>query len=203
MFAELTSFIESSVSSLLTSKPLLAVVFVFLIIFCETGLVVTPFLPGDSLLFILGALLSLLSLKFVFLFIFALSLAAILGNIINYSIGKYVGSKIISKGWINPEYLTRTENFYKKHGAKTIFISRFFPIIRTIAPFVAGFGKMDFRKFFVYNILGGISWILIFLLGGYFFGSIPFIKENLSIVMFIIIIVSIIPAIIHFIKSKS
>lgn len=203
MLSELSSFIEGSISTLLVNNPFWAIGLVFIIIFCETGLVITPFLPGDSLLFILGALVSSIHINLLFLFIILLSVAAILGNTVNYTIGRYVGEKVLSRGWIKKDYLLRTENFYRKYGAKTIIFSRFIPVIRTISPFVAGIGKMDSRKFMIFNFIGGFSWVIIFLIGGYFFGNIPLVKENLSLAMLFIILISIIPAIIHIIKSKS
>ncbi|VVB80670.1 SNARE associated Golgi protein [uncultured archaeon] len=195
--------ISEVIGSLLMSYPAQAISLIFLLIFCETGLVVTPFLPGDSLLFILGALLSAIKLWQIIVLIIFLSTAAILGNIINYSIGKYLGSVILSKKWIKKEYLKRTEKFYKKYGVKTIILSRFIPVVRTIAPFVAGLGKMNARKFILFNIIGGFLWVSIFIFGGYFFGSIPLVKNNLSLLMLLIIIISIIPALIHYLKSKS
>jgi membrane-associated protein len=175
----------------------------FMIIFCETGLVVTPFLPGDSFLFALGALGKSLNLPFAYIL---LVIAAILGNTTNYLIGKFIGDKILSfKKFriIKPEHLEKTHAFYEKHGGKAIILSRFFPIIRTFAPFVAGAGKMSFVKFSVFNMIGGISWITAFILLGVFFGNIPAVKENFTFVIIGIVGVSFLPAAITFIKSRT
>ena len=177
---------------------------IFLIIFCETGLVVTPFLPGDSLLFALGSFAATGSLKLSLLLIL-LSLAAILGNTVNYSIGCLLAPKILQRQkikFIKQEYIDRTHQFYEKYGGKTIIITRFIPIIRTFAPFLAGVGTMSYLKFFSYNVIGGILWVLSFTLGGYFFGNLPIVKENFSLVILMIIILSILPAIIEIVKAK-
>jgi membrane-associated protein len=176
----------------------------FFIIFLETGFVVTPFLPGDSLLFAIGSFAALGSLD-VRLLIVSLSIAAIAGDTVNYWIGNFTGPKVFSKGksrFLNKEYLLRTHRFYEKYGGKTIVLARFIPIIRTFAPFVAGIGSMMYSRFIVYNITGGIAWVLIFVLGGYFFGNIPFVKKNFSLVIFAIIIISVLPAIIEFLRSR-
>lgn len=177
----------------------------FLIIFCETGLVVTPFLPGDSLLFAAGALAVTTSLHVVATFIL-LTIAAIAGNTTNYWIGYYVGPRVFHKKnvrFLNREYLDRAHRFYEKYGAKTIIFARFIPIIRTFAPFVAGIGSMTLRRFMAYNISAGIAWVGIFLFGGYFFGNIPAVKRHFTLVIFAIIIVSGLPPIIEFVRSKS
>ena len=176
----------------------------FVIIFMETGFVVTPFLPGDSLLFAAGAIaanpsepLNLLPL------ILLLILAAVLGDNVNYYIGRFFGTKIYDKNYrmIKREYIDRTHLFYEKHGGKTIIIARFMPIIRTFAPFVAGVGTMTFTRFFLFNIVGGILWVILFCMSGFFFGSIPFVKNNFSIVILLIIFVSLLPMIIAFLKN--
>lgn len=170
----------------------------FFIVFSETGLVVTPFLPGDSLLFAVGALSSRGFLCPWNSFIL-LSLAATLGNTLNYHIGRFVGPKVFSKEksiFFNKKYLHITHAFYEKHGAKTIIIARFLPIIRTFAPFVAGIGKMRYPKFQIYNILSSIIWNSSFIWTGYFFGNIPFVKQNFSIFIIGIIVVSVILSII-------
>ena len=174
----------------------------FLIIFCETGLVLTPFLPGDSLLFVAGAFASKGSFN-VFL-LFALFLAsAILGDSVNYYIGYYFGEHVFDK-WklFKKEHLEKTKNFYEKHGVKTILFARFIPIVRTFAPFVAGVGKMHYRKFIFYNIFGGLLWISLFLFGGYFFGQLEWVKHNMTILIFMIIFISLIPVIIEYFKHK-
>jgi membrane-associated protein len=178
----------------------------FLIIFCETGLVVTPFLPGDSLLFVAGALAALPSNSLsIWLLILILTVAAILGDSINFEIGKFFGEKLFS----NPDskvfkrsYLEKTHHFYEKHGGKTIILARFVPIVRTFAPFVAGMGKMSYKYFISYNVIGGIFWIAIFLLLGYFVGNIPWIQSNLSVLVIVIIFVSILPAVFEVVKEK-
>jgi len=178
----------------------------FLIIFCETGLVVTPFLPGDSLLFAAGALTALPGspIKIVWLF-FLLAAAAILGDTANYWIGKKIGPKVFNREKsriFKKEYLDRTHQFYEKYGAETIILARFVPIVRTFAPFVAGIGKMSYGRFLAYNIVGGIAWVAIFLFGGHFFGNIPFVKKNFSLVIFAIIAISMIPAAWEFFRHR-
>jgi membrane-associated protein len=176
----------------------------FIIIFAETGLVVTPFLPGDSLLFALGTLAALGSIDVLWLFVI-LSAAAILGDSANYAIGKYFGAMILKRegAWfLKKEHIDRTHRFYEKYGAKTIVIARFVPIVRTFAPFIAGVGKMTYMKFFSYNVIGGLLWVTLFVFGGYFFGNIPVIKRNFSLVIFAIIIISIMPAVIEVLKER-
>lgn len=178
----------------------------FLIVFCETGLVATPFLPGDSLLFALGALAATpgtaLELKWLMA---TLITAGILGDSVNYSIGKYLGPKVFREKsrWFRRDYLLRTEAFYEKHGGKTIVIARFMPIFRTFAPFVAGIGRMKYRRFVLFNVTGAISWVVAFLLGGYFFGNIPSVKQNFHIVILGIIVVSLIPACVEYLRARS
>lgn len=179
-------------------------VVLFCIIFAETGFVVTPFLPGDSLLFVAGAF-SATGAFHPLILAGSLMLAAILGDSINYTIGKYSGARMIHAKRIHffkQEHLDRAHNFYKKHGGKTIVIARFIPIIRTFAPFVAGMVHMDYSRFLIYNICGGILWVGIFVFGGYFFGNIPVVKENLSVVVLIIVIVSILPGILQFFRKR-
>jgi len=176
----------------------------FLIIFCETGLVVTPILPGDSLLFAVGtfAALGSLNLKWT---IILLSVAAILGDTINYWIGAILGPKVFNyenSKIFRKEYIDKTHQYYEKYGGLTIILARFIPIIRTFAPFVAGIGKMSYFKFFSYNVIGGIGWIILLVLSGYFFGNIPIIKKNFTIVIMAIIVISILPGITEFIRHK-
>jgi membrane-associated protein len=177
----------------------------FLIIFAETGFVVTPILPGDSLLFAAGAIIAKpetgLNIFFAFLL---LAIAAVLGDLVNYHIGKAVGHKAFSGKirFLKAEYLQRTQEFYKKHGGKTIIYARFIPIVRTFAPFVAGIGTMTYRRFAAYNVIGGIAWVGIFLFLGYFFGGIPVIRQNFTYVIFAIIIVSVLPPIIEVFRNK-
>ena len=175
-----------------------------LVIFCETGLVVTPFLPGDSLLFATGTFAAIpesnLSIYFLLLL---LSIAAIAGDTLNYWIGFRTGDKAftIKSRWIKKEYLERTQRFFEKHGGKTIFLARFVPIIRTFAPFVAGIGKMRYGYFIFYNIFGGLTWVFLLTLGGYYFGNLPFVRKNFSMVIIAIIFISFLPIAIEGYKS--
>jgi membrane-associated protein len=176
----------------------------FLVIFIETGLVIMPFLPGDSLLFAAGAFASLKSLN-IFILLIIFSLAAILGDSVNYWMGKKFGRKLFTKEkskFFNKSHLEKTEKFYEKYGAKTIILARFIPIIRTFAPFVAGMGTMKYPRFLVYNIIGGICWVFLFVLVGYFFGNVPLVKQNFSMVIIAIILISVIPILISLINSR-
>ncbi len=176
----------------------------FLIIFMETGLVVTPFLPGDSLLFGAGALAGRGSLEFWYLFVL-LGAAAIIGDTVNYWVGKFFGPKMVRgehPKLIKKEHLDRTHAFFEKYGGKTIILARFVPIVRTIAPFVAGIGAMTYSKFIAYNIIGGIAWMAICLSAGYFFGQHPFVKKHFSLVVLAIIFLSILPGIIEYLRHR-
>jgi membrane-associated protein len=175
----------------------------FGVIFAETGLVFTPFLPGDSLLFAAGTIAALGALNVHLLFIL-LALAAVLGNTTNYWIGSYLGHKLVEKNTrlLNKEYLEKTHRFFEKHGGKTIVITRFMPIIRTFAPFVAGMGAMAYSRFFFFNLAGGVLWCASFVYGGYFFGNLPFVKNNFSFVVIAIIFISLLPGIIEFARHK-
>lgn len=169
-------------------------IILFAIIFLETGLVVTPFLPGDSLLFAAGAFAATGSLNVAALFAL-LAAAAIIGDTVNYWIGHRIGPRVFQEDvpFLKREYLVRTQRFYDKHGGKTIFLARFIPIIRTFAPFVAGVGTMRYGKFIVYNIFGALAWTSLFIFGGYFFGNIPFVRENFGLVVIAIIVISVSP----------
>jgi len=175
----------------------------FVIIFIETGLVVTPFLPGDSLLFAAGAFSAKGSLNIYTRWI-ALMFAAVRGDTANYWIGRYIGPRVFNWNvrWLKREYLERTQAFFNKHGGKTIFLARFVPIIRPFAPFVAGVGKMRYSYFITYNIVGGMAWVSSFLWLGYFFGGLPFIERNFSLVVIAIILISVLPAVIEAIKAR-
>ena len=195
--------IDTHLGEIIVRYGPLSYAILFIIIFIETGLVFTPFLPGDSLLFAAGAFAALGSFNVVFLF-FLLWFAAFLGDTVNYWIGHFFGQKIVSnpKLPIKKEHIDKTQAFYDKHGGKTIFLARFIPIVRTFAPFVAGIGRMSYKYFIVYNILGGLIWVATFLFAGYFFGNIPKVKENFSLVVFAIIFLSILPIILEFLKSR-
>jgi len=203
-FADILIHLDKYLDSIIRSYGTLTYGILFLIIFCETGLVITPILPGDSLLFATGTFAALGSLD-LSLIIILLSIAAIAGDTVNYWIGYLVGPKVFSKEksrLFNKEYLDRTHRFYQKYGGKTIIIARFIPIIRTFAPFVAGVGRMKYKRFIIYNILGGIGWIVTFVLGGYFFGNIPLVKNNFALIILAIIIISILPAIIEYLRQR-
>jgi len=178
----------------------------FLIVFCETGLVVTPFLPGDSLLFTVGALASLDGSPIGFPQVgLLLVLAAVLGDAVNYSIGAYLGPAVFTSErsrLLNKQHLVRTQRFYDKHGGKTIFLARFVPIIRTFAPFVAGIGRMRYRYFATYNVSGALSWVFSFLIAGYFFGQLPAVKRNFQLVILGIIVISLVPVVTEFIRAR-
>ncbi|HEX7860061.1 MAG TPA: DedA family protein [Verrucomicrobiae bacterium] len=175
----------------------------FLIIFAETGLVVTPFLPGDSLLFAIGALCGAQVLNLPTILIL-LTIAAILGDTVNYWVGHYMGPKVFKGNikFLKKEYLDRTHNFYERYGGKTIIIARFVPIVRTFAPFVAGVGSMTYGKFMSYNIFGGIFWVFSMTLAGYFFGGFKFVQDNFSTVILMIIFISILPGIIEYWRER-
>jgi membrane-associated protein len=174
----------------------------FLIIFCETGLVVTPFLPGDSLLFAAGAFAARGSLNVAVLFVL-LAIGAVLGDAVNYTIGRYLAPRA-ERGFrfIRKEHLDRTHAFYERHGGKTIILARFMPIIRTFAPFVAGVGAMQYRRFAMFNVTGGIIWIALFLFAGYFFGTIPAVERNFELVILMIIALSVMPGVIEYIRHR-
>ncbi len=173
----------------------------FAVIFIETGLVVMPFLPGDSLLFAAGTFAALGSLN-VWYLLGLLMVAAVGGDAANYSIGHYLGERAYQIKWIKKEHLEKTHAFFEKHGGKAIFLARFVPIVRTFAPFVAGVGKMSYAYFAAYNVIGGITWVLLFTLAGYFFGNIPFVRRNFEYVIVVIILISVLPMGYEWLKAR-
>ncbi|MEK6939223.1 MAG: DedA family protein [Nanoarchaeota archaeon] len=196
-FVDIILHLDIHLKTIIETYDLWTYAILFLVIFCETGLIFTPFLPGDSLLFTAGAFAAIgsLNIALVFLIIF---IAAVLGDYINFNVGKYIGPKIFKKEksiFFNKEYLVHTEKFYEKHGKKTIIAARFIPIVRTFAPFVAGIGTMNLLTFAFYNIIGALAWCALFILGGYFFGNIPLVKEHFNWVIIGIIIFSFIPVV--------
>lgn len=195
--------LDKHLNELILQYGALTYVILFLVIFAETGFVFTPFLPGDSLLFAAGTFAAIGSFNVHILFLI-LSVAAIIGDTVNYWIGHFIGMKLFDKypRILKKEYLEKTHKFYEKHGGKTIIIARFVPIVRTFAPFVAGIGSMSYPKFISYNIIGGLLWCALFIYGGYFFGNLSFVKNNFSIVIITIIFISILPGIIEFLRHK-
>ncbi|MCJ7622592.1 MAG: DedA family protein [Anaerolineaceae bacterium] len=176
----------------------------FFIVFMETGLVVTPFLPGDSLLFAAGAICATSSYLNVWMLWPLVFIAAVVGDTVNYSLGKYIGPRVFSDRipFLKKEHLERTQAFYEKHGGKTIFLARFVPIIRTFAPFVAGVGEMRYGYFITYNIVGAFVWTFLFTFGGYYFGNLKFVADNFSVVVLAIIVISLIPPVVEFLKGR-
>ena len=195
--------IDVHLTEIVSNYGTLTYVVLFLVVFCETGLVVTPFLPGDSLFFAAGAISASSGLNVV-LTIVVCMVAAIVGNTVNFAIGKRVGPAIFNKEsrFIKKEYLEKTKAFYDKHGTKAIVLSRLLAIFRTFVPFIAGIAGMNPFKHLVYNIVGAVLWVNIFVLGGYFFGSIPFVQNNFSLVIIGILVVTVLPAVITVIKAK-
>jgi membrane-associated protein len=175
----------------------------FAIIFCETGLVVTPFLPGDSLLFTAGAVAAHGLLHPVWLFVL-LSVAAVVGDTVNYWVGAIIGPRAFSGNvrFLKKEHLERTHRFFEKYGGFAIIIGRFVPIVRTFAPFVAGIGAMNYARFIVYNIVGGVAWVALFVFAGYFFGALPFVKNHFSLVVIAIVVISVMPMVIEFLRAR-
>jgi membrane-associated protein len=193
--------LDVHLSAIITQYGVWTYSILFVVIFVETGLVVTPFLPGDSLLFAAGTFAALGSLNVILLFLL-LAVAAVLGDTVNYWIGHYLGSRAYNIKWIKREYLERTQHFFDKYGKKTIFLARFVPIVRTFAPFVAGIGQMSYPSFISYNIFGGIAWVALFTFAGYFFGNIPFIRQHFSLVVLAIVFISIVPMIVEAVKAQ-
>ena len=173
----------------------------FIVVFCETGLVVTPFLPGDSLIFAAATFAAMGALN-IYVLVILLIFAAILGDTVNYEIGRLFGNKLIKSNIVKRAHIEKTNKFYEKHGVKTIMFARFIPIVRTIAPFVAGIGKMNYKDFILFNVIGGNLWVFILSICGYFFGNIRFVRNNLSLILIGMIIISVLPAVIVFINEK-
>lgn len=198
--------IDAHLAELVAEYGVWVYAILFLILFCETGLVVTPFLPGDSLLFVAGAIAALPTNDLnVHLMVAVMITAAIIGDAVNYTIGRLFGERLFS----NPNskifrrsYLDKTHAFYERHGGKTIILARFVPIVRTFAPFVAGMGHMSYRRFAFYNVTGAFIWVLLFTYAGYLFGNLPFIQENLKLLIVVIIVLSILPGVIEIIRHK-
>jgi len=193
--------LDEYMANIITQYGTWTYIILFGVIFVETGLVVMPILPGDSLLFAAGTFAALDALNIYYL-LGLLMFAAILGDTVNYSIGHYLGERAYNIKWIKKEYFDKTHAFFEKHGGKTIFLARFVPIVRTFAPFVAGIGKMSYGYFITYNFVGGIVWVLLFTLAGYFFGNIPIIRENFELVIIAIILVSVVPMGVEWWKAR-
>lgn len=196
--------LDRYLSQFVSTYGMLTYIVLFLIVFAETGFVVTPFLPGDSLLFAAGAIAALGSLN-IGLIVLILMVAAIAGDTVNYWIGHFLGQKIVNNPripYINQEHIDKTEQFFKKYGGKTIIMARFVPIVRTFAPFVAGIGTMNYQKFILYNVIGGVIWVSLFTMAGFFFGNMPFIRENFHYAIVAIIVLSVIPMIYEYIQHR-
>ncbi|MEK9143737.1 MAG: DedA family protein [Patescibacteria group bacterium] len=201
---DLILHLDEYLSQFVSTYGTLTYAVLFLIVFAETGLVVTPFLPGDSLLFAAGAIAALGSLN-ICVVVLLLMIAAIVGDTVNYWIGHFFGQKIVNNPripFINQEHIDKTEQFYKKYGGKTIIMARFVPIVRTFAPFVAGIGTMDYKKFLTYNVAGGVVWVALFTFAGYFFGNITFVQQNFHYAIIAIIVLSVIPMVYEYIQHK-
>lgn len=194
--------LDSHIGEIIASYGVWTYLILFLIIFAETGLVVTPFLPGDSLIFVVGTFAASGALD-VWVLFFLLLAAAVIGDTVNYEVGRFLGPKVFSKEirFLNRDNLMKTQGFYERHGGKTIIIARFLPIIRTFAPFVAGVGTMKYTRFLAYNFLGALLWVTVALFAGYFFGNLPFVRDNFTLVIFAIIGISAVPAVYAYLKS--
>jgi membrane-associated protein len=205
LFIDLVVNLDDHLQALVAAYGAWIYLILFLIVFCETGLVVTPFLPGDSLLFVAGAIAAAGGMN-IHLLVVLLIIAAIIGDAVNYSIGHYIGPRVLkdrNSRWLNPRHLERAHAFYEHHGGKTIIIARFVPIVRTYAPFVAGAASMPYPRFALYNISGAILWVVSLGYAGYFFGNIPLIKDNLTVVIITIIILSILPGVFEYLRHRN
>ena len=203
-FVSLFIHLDDHINTIITNYGTWTYLILFIIIFCETGLVVTPFLPGDSLLFVVGAL-SVSGALNVFSLIIILTLAAILGDSANYFVGKKFAPQIFGKKkipFLKQEYLDRTHAYFQRYGGKTIIIARFVPIVRTFAPFLAGVGTMTYPKFLAYNIFGAILWVCVGVFSGYFFGNLQFVKDNFTLVILAIIVISLLPAVFEYCRER-
>ena len=207
-FIDLFLHLDKHVESFFLNYQTLSYFLICLILFCETGLVVTPFLPGDSLLFAVGATIAKVGILNIWLMIPLMIIAVLLGDNVNYFMGKFIGNRLFEsqnpflKKFLKREYLTKTEAFYEKHGGKTVIMARFVPIVRTFAPFVAGIGAMDYRKYIGYCIGGGILWVTGLTLLGYYFGQLEFVKKNFELVVLGIIGISVLPMVFEIVKAK-
>ena len=205
LFVDLVVHLDDHLQALVAAYGAWVYLILFLIVFCETGLVVTPFLPGDSLLFVAGAIAAAGGMN-IHLLVVLLIVAAVLGDAVNYAVGHYLGPRVFrSRGsrWLNPRHLERAHAFYERHGGKTIIIARFMPIIRTYAPFVAGGASMSYPRFALYNVTGAALWVVSLGYAGYFFGNIPVVKNNLTLVIIAIIILSVMPGVIEYLRHRN
>jgi membrane-associated protein len=196
--------IDEHLNEVIAAYGLWTYLILFAIVFFETGIVVTPFLPGDSLLFAAGAFAASGSLEVGVLLVLLMA-AAIIGDSVNYYIGSRVGTKVFQRDdvrFLNKRHLERTHAFYERHGGKTIIIARFVPIVRTFAPFVAGIGSMSYGKFLTYNVVGAVLWVSIFVVGGYLFGNLPFVEDNFSIIIVVIVLISVMPAVVEYLRQR-
>lgn len=203
-FVDLFLHLDRHLAAVVQAYGVWTYLVLFLIVFCETGLVVMPLLPGDSLLFAAGALAAVTTLEVGWLVLLLIA-AAVAGDTVNYWIGSAVGPRVFCSGssrLLNREHLERTHRFYERHGGKTIIIARFMPIIRTFAPFVAGIGSMSYGRFLLYNVVGGVAWVVIFVVGGYFFGNIPVVKRNFTLAIMAIIVLSVLPGVVEYARHR-
>jgi membrane-associated protein len=202
-FVDLFLHLDAHLSEVISAYGVWTYAILFLIVFLETGVVVTPFLPGDSLLFAAGTFAALGALDVRILFVL-LTLAAIIGDTLNYAIGNYIGPRAFTGQFrlLKREHLERTQAFYDRHGGKTIILARFVPIVRTFAPFVAGVGTMHYARFISYNVVGAVTWVALFTFGGYFFGNIPVVRANFTLVILAIVGLSVLPMVLEYLRSR-